>query len=175
MVRRQEIAKIWRRWTWAIAVLASFSSPVVAQVSEDAGNEFFSEALSLYQQGEYEGALERFDRGFEVDDSNASAHYYMAETLRKLGRLDQAGAHYQKVTQLGPNTVEASLAKEALNELRGGSGSPGTAYQACVAQTEKWHLSCIRKFDVSVVKEGYQRLCGNDHKALMSKCRQQYR
>ena len=137
-------------------------------------NALFSQAFSFYRGGNYRAAAKEFQYSLESDDSNLSANYYLAESLRELGQKEQATEYYQRVTQIAPNSPEAMLARTALTEMRGETGV-NRRYQSCVAGVEQWHRECIRKFDVSVVGGGYDKACGKDHKRLMAKCRDEYR
>lgn len=136
-------------------------------------NALFSQAFSFYRGGNYRAAVKEFQYGLESDDSNLSANYYLAESLREMGQDEQAAEYYRRVTQIAPNSPEAMLARTALTEMRGETGV-NRRYQSCVAGVEQWHRECIRKFDVSVVGGGYDKACGKDHKRLMAKCRDEY-
>ena len=139
----------------------------------DSEEALFSQAFSFFRGGNYRAAAKEFQFGLESDGNNLAANYYLAESLRNLGQNEQATEYYQRVTQIGPNSAEAMLARSALSEMRG-EGGVNRRYQTCVAGVEQWHRGCMRKFDVSVVGGGYEKACGKDHKRLMAKCRDEY-
>ena len=70
----------------------------------------------LYQAGDLEGAKSRFNMGFQLDEGNAPAHYYMAETLKALGDVDKAKQHYEETARLGPDVKEGIMAGVVLKD-----------------------------------------------------------
>lgn len=53
---------------------------------------------------QHERALETFAKLLEVDPSSAYGHYALGETLRKLGRLDEARTHLRLASALDPTS-----------------------------------------------------------------------
>jgi tetratricopeptide (TPR) repeat protein len=104
----------------AMGTSATFArtSPEILLVDarRDAAQEIFAEAVDLYNQGNFSGAIERFEIGFKIDADNPVAHYYMAESLQKLKRDKDSFLHYRASARLGPNTKEGVIAQAKIDK-----------------------------------------------------------
>ena len=49
--------------------------------------------------------------GLELDAENPEAHFYLAESLRSLGRYAEAVAHYRRSVELDPDGAKADEAR----------------------------------------------------------------
>jgi len=68
---------------------------------------YYSEGFTLYNQGKYLEALEKFDRASEIDPNFADAWYNKGVTLSTLGRYPEAIESYDRVIAIDPNHVKA--------------------------------------------------------------------
>jgi tetratricopeptide (TPR) repeat protein len=59
---------------------------------------------AYHHSGQYERARETFEGLLELDPSGHWAHFALAESLRKLGRLDEARTHLRLAVALSPGT-----------------------------------------------------------------------
>jgi tetratricopeptide (TPR) repeat protein len=81
---------------------------------------------AYHHSGQYERARETFEALLEVDPSGHWAHFALAESLRKLGRLREARTHLRLAMALSPRTelyVQA-VARLDRAEAEGGGGPP---------------------------------------------------
>jgi Flp pilus assembly protein TadD len=69
---------------------------------------------SYHHSGQFDRARETFEALLEVDPSAPWAHFALAESLRKLGRLDEARTHLRLAVALGPSS---GLYRKALARL----------------------------------------------------------
>lgn len=97
-------------------LILSLSSQVTysASVTQKAANNFFKQAVNLIEQGDLKGALDKFELGMSIDDTNLTAHYFMAETLKSFKRHKDAKAHFAKAAKLGPETEHGIMVKANL-------------------------------------------------------------
>ena len=89
-----------------------------ADAKQEVANKIFSEAFKLYENGDLDGALQKFLLGLKIDDNNAAAHFYYAElTIERYMNYGEAIPHYQRAIELGPDTREGIIAAVKLPEL----------------------------------------------------------
>jgi len=68
---------------------------------------YYAEGFTLYKQGKYLDALEKFDKASQIDPNFADAWYNKAVTLSTLGRYEEAIQSYDKVISIDPNHTKA--------------------------------------------------------------------
>jgi tetratricopeptide (TPR) repeat protein len=114
------------------ALLASRHHAQAAIVLERAdrlepGKASILEALgrAYYNSGQHEPARGTFERVLELDPSAPYAHYALGQSLKRLGRLDEAGTHLRMAVALSP---ESALYRDALSRL-GVHGRPRRSTQ----------------------------------------------
>jgi Flp pilus assembly protein TadD len=78
---------------------------------------------AYHHSGQFERARATFESLLEVDPSGHWAHFALAESLRKLGRLDEARTHLKLAMALSPRTELYRRAMARL-ELIGPQASP---------------------------------------------------
>ena len=84
--------------------------PRKASILEALGRAYFN-------SGQPEPARATFERVLEIDPSAPYAHYALGQSLKRLGRRDEAGTHLRIAVALSP---ESTLYRDALTRL--GSG-----------------------------------------------------
>jgi Flp pilus assembly protein TadD len=72
--------------------------------------------------GQFERARETFEQLLEVDPSAHWAHFALAASLRKLGRIEEARTHLRLAVALAPGSA---LYRQALDRLPPPSKEPG--------------------------------------------------
>ncbi|HYC07567.1 MAG TPA: tetratricopeptide repeat protein [Candidatus Binatia bacterium] len=87
---------------------------------------------AYHHSGQFDRARETFEALLAVDPSAHWAHFALAESLRKLGRLREARTHLKLAIALSPRTDLYRQAMARLERLHGGSagesgGRSGTA------------------------------------------------
>jgi tetratricopeptide (TPR) repeat protein len=75
-----------------------------------------------FKQGNYKGALARFQDALVYKDNDAVANFKMAECYEKLGQPEEAIPHYQAYLKILPEGPFSKQAKKALKKL----GAPET-------------------------------------------------
>ena len=96
-----------------------------------------AQGVRLYQQGNFQAALQSFQQALQSDPNNADAYYNLAATYHRLGALhqtqadqDQAESYYNQCLDHGPNhqacyrglavlLVEEKRSEEAFRLLEG--------------------------------------------------------
>lgn len=81
--------------------------PGKASILEALGRGYFN-------SGQHELARATFERVLELDPSAPYAHYALGQSLKRLGRRDEAGTHLRIACALSP---DSSLYREALARL----------------------------------------------------------
>jgi tetratricopeptide (TPR) repeat protein len=81
--------------------------PGKASILEALGRAYFN-------SGQHEPARATFERVLELDPSAPYAHYALGQSLKRLGRRDEAGTHLRIAVALSP---ESSLYRDALARL----------------------------------------------------------
>lgn len=91
-----------------------------------------AQGTSLYEQGQYTAALQRFQKVIENDPNNADGYYNLAATTHRLGNqrgdtnlVDQAEALYNQCLDHSPNHIECH---RGLAVLLVESGRPDRAF-----------------------------------------------
>ncbi len=74
---------------------------------------------AYFNSAQYELARATFERFLELDPSAHYAQYALGQSLKRLGRRDEAGTHLRLAAALSPDT---GLYRDALDRL--GSGPP---------------------------------------------------
>ncbi len=69
----------------------------------------FIRGVLYFKQNKNVEALEAFDKALELDQSSAMTHYYKAQTLDRLGRMDEAVAEYRKTLEIDPKNSGAAF------------------------------------------------------------------
>ena len=69
---------------------------------------------AYHHSGQFDRARETFEQLLEVDPSAHWAHFALATSLRKLGRIDEARTHLRLAVALCPTS---DLYRQALNRL----------------------------------------------------------
>jgi tetratricopeptide (TPR) repeat protein len=78
---------------------------------------------AYHHSGQYERARETFEALLDVDPSAHWAHFALATSLRKLGRVEEARTHLRLAVALSPATA---LYRQALDRLPPTTSDPDT-------------------------------------------------
>jgi Tfp pilus assembly protein PilF len=77
-------------------------------VEQQSAQDWFDKGNDLYDQGNYEGAIQAFDRAIEIDPQNAESGWYnKGNALNKLDKLDEAILAYNKAIKIEPLYADA--------------------------------------------------------------------
>ena len=80
------------------------------------GRQSILEALgrAYFNSGQAERSRATFERLLDVDPSSAYGHFALGQSLKRLGRRDEAGTHLRLAVALSPSS---SLYRDALDRL----------------------------------------------------------
>jgi Tfp pilus assembly protein PilF len=70
--------------------------------------------------GNFRGEYMRAADAVSIDADDPEAHFMLAESARKLGKLDEALTHYKKCLTLDPVPKTKKAAEKAVKEMEGG-------------------------------------------------------
>lgn len=106
-----------RRWTWPLILLAA----LLATGCRSSTTTRNIDGVRNFQVGQYEKAMQDFQRALFHDPNNADAYYNMAATYYELGKrnsdaslLQQAEGLYHQCLDLSPNHVDCHRGLAAL-------------------------------------------------------------
>jgi len=86
------------------------------KLEPDKGSIVEALARAYYNSGQHERAEESFRRLLEIDPSAAYGHFGLGQSLKQLGRRDEARVHLRLAVALAP---ESALYRNALARLGG--------------------------------------------------------
>ena len=93
---------------------ADRAEPGKASILEALGRAYFN-------SGQHEAARATFERLLELDPSEHYAHFALGQSLKRLGRRDEAGTHLRLAVALSPGS---RLYRDALARLPSAPGRP---------------------------------------------------
>jgi Tfp pilus assembly protein PilF len=93
---------------------------VARQSPDEREAEDLSVASFYMNDKNYRGAYLRATDAVEMAGDDPQAHFALAEAARRLGKLDEAMAHYKKCLTLDPVPNTKKAAEKALKEMEGG-------------------------------------------------------
>jgi Flp pilus assembly protein TadD len=94
--------------------------PSVDEISSTA-KEHVNEGIALYQQGDYQGALSKFEKATEADPTLAAAWSDKGCALGRLGERDAALEAFNKALEIDPDSREAREGKDMCLRMLGSS------------------------------------------------------
>jgi tetratricopeptide (TPR) repeat protein len=115
---------------------SSRPEPSQSQSTPDEAQEMFDRGMQLVEEGDYEGARDRFEKAVKKRKDNPDYVNMLAYTQRKTGNLEDAFENYERALGLKPNFPQA---REYLGEAH---------LQAALLQIE-----ALRQLGPSGVKE----------------------
>jgi Flp pilus assembly protein TadD len=90
---------------FAVAVEGPLASPAAAMptMTPSKASDDYINGEKAVQEGRYQDAVALLTKVVQREPDNADAHNYLGFSLRKLGELDKAQAHYRVALQLQPD------------------------------------------------------------------------
>ena len=95
-----------------VAPVEAAVAPVEAAVALPAAKEQVNEGVALYEKGDYNGALSKFEKATESDPALAAAWSDKGCALGRLGKRDAALAAFKKALEIAPDNQEAREGRE---------------------------------------------------------------
>ena len=93
-------------------MLLFLSQPVLS-----ADNNYYEQGRKAYAEGDYKLAQRYFWAVINNSPENLNARYYLAHSLAKQQKYDDAAVEYQRIIQTSPNSTTGKYAKESLNRI----------------------------------------------------------
>ena len=90
----------------------------VADARKEAAAVLFDDGFKAWQAGKFIDAIENFEMGLELFSVSTRAHYYLAESLKEIGRRADALKHYETAAKINPDSKEGYLAAAKAKRLR---------------------------------------------------------
>lgn len=84
------------------AVAVPATETALMAIAGSPGQAANDEAVSQYQQGKMEAAIEGFMKAAKADPKSAEAQYNLGLSFDKMGKHDQAAAAFKQATALSP-------------------------------------------------------------------------
>ena len=85
--------------------------PGAALAQEATARGKFRMGFQYHNRGLHVAAAKMLSEGLELDSENPDAHFYLAESLRNLGRFAEAVAQYRRSIELDPDGAKAEVAR----------------------------------------------------------------
>ncbi len=90
----------------------------------------FEAAFELFQKGNFKNADQLFEDGLAIDPTNSLAHYYLAETKKRLDPKDpEIRIHLSYAADLAPDTKEGLIARSEAETLAKDSKKHKVTYE----------------------------------------------
>ena len=97
--------------------LAAPSIAIAGEVDEEFARELFAEGHALFDEGEYEAAIEKFLEVYEILDAPALL-YNIGEAYRRADKLAEAEEYYQKYINAAPDAANADAVVERIIDIQ---------------------------------------------------------
>src|SRR5271163_1448245 len=95
--------KPWLATVVAIAIAFSLPAAAMPSGAPTAPSSDYLAGEKAVKEGRYQDAVPLLTKVVQREPDNADAHNYLGFSLRKLGDLDKAQAHYRTALQLQPD------------------------------------------------------------------------
>ena len=120
-----------RHFAQAAIVLerANRQEPSKGSILEALGRAYFN-------SGQAERARETFEALLEIEPSSHYAHYAIGQSLKRLGRTDQARTHLRLAVALSPNTGLYTGALARLHPKPSGTGGSGGDHSRATGEAQ---------------------------------------
>jgi tetratricopeptide (TPR) repeat protein len=102
--------------------------PVEVQSSQ-----FIQVGERLREGGQYESALDNFQRALVLTPNNPKPHFLIAQTYSSIGLTDEALKHYKSLLRIAPEHLEARLQTAQLFNMKGNWNAAYQEFQRIIA------------------------------------------
>jgi Flp pilus assembly protein TadD len=97
------MTKPWLATAVALALALAVPAAAMPSAPAPAASSDYQAGEKAVKEGRYQDAVALLTKVVQREPDNADAHNYLGFSLRKLGDLDKAQAHYRTALQLEPN------------------------------------------------------------------------
>lgn len=84
---------------------------------ETASAAVFEEAYTMYEEGSYSAALEKFTEAYQMNPDNGRALFFMGKMNHLLDNYDKAREYFTQVVEQFPNTEQSEEADRLMKEM----------------------------------------------------------
>lgn len=105
---RRWIADAGRLGIWLLAAALAFDGTPPAAAAPSAALSTFERGNTLYEEGDFEGALQSFREVLASGFEDAAVHYNCGNAAFKSGRLGEAIFHYRRAHALAPRDEDVA-------------------------------------------------------------------
>lgn len=84
---------------------------------ETASTAVFEEAYTMYEEGSYSEALEKFTKAYEMNPDNGRALFFMGKMNHLLENYDKAREYFTQVVEQFPDTEQSEEADRLMKEM----------------------------------------------------------
>jgi Flp pilus assembly protein TadD len=86
----------------ALALVGSLPAAAMSTLTPPTSSSDYVDGEKAVKEGRYKDAVELLNKVVQREPENANAHNYLGYSLRKLGDLNKAEAHYRVALQIEP-------------------------------------------------------------------------
>ena len=97
------MTKPWLATAVALALALAVPAAAMPTAPSSAASSDYLAGEKAVKEGRYQEAVALLTKVVQREPDNADAHHYLGFSLRKLGDLDKAQAHYRTALQLEPD------------------------------------------------------------------------
>ncbi len=143
----------------AISLLIAFVAPAVGQTN---ASDWFDKGVALYNENNFTGSLNAYEKAIEIDPSNAEAWNNKGIDLGILGKYDEALYAFREATQLNSSYAEAWYNMGAIFDIQGKYVNAIQAYSAATRINPSYQKAWEAKnYDINII--GIQRYLEINH------------
>lgn len=137
------------RRIFALLLFIAFAAPADGQTN---ASDWFEKGMALYNENNFTGSLEAYERAIEIDPSNSEAWNNKGIDLGILGRYDEALYAFQEATQLNSSYAEAWYNMGAIFDIQGKYVSAIQAYSAATRINPSYQKAWEAKnYDINII------------------------
>jgi Flp pilus assembly protein TadD, contains TPR repeats len=97
------------------------TASVETAVESPTANELVNDGVALYEKGDYNGALSKFEKATESDPALAAAWSDKGCALGRLGKSDAALEAFKKALEIAPDNIAAREGRALCLRMLGSS------------------------------------------------------
>jgi tetratricopeptide (TPR) repeat protein len=143
----------------ALLLFIAFAAPASGQTN---ASDLFDKGVALYNENNFTGSLDAYEKAIEIDPSNAEAWNNMGIDLGILGKYDEALYAFREAAQLNSSYAEAWYNMGAIFDIQGKYISAIQAYGAATRINPSYQKAWEAKnYDINII--GIQRYLEINH------------
>lgn len=134
-----------------LLLILAFVSPTLGQTNTSTIY-WFNKGMDLYNQNNYSGALQAYDKVLEIDPQDAEAWNNKGSALGVLGRYDDAAQAFSRAIEINSSYAEAWYNLGAVYDLQGDLDEAIHAYNKATIIDPSYQKALIAKnADIDII------------------------